>query len=58
MGLAEVLKEKNAGKLSLIISHGIFSNGIEKLSETFDHVFTTNSFRDIKDERITQIEVR
>ncbi|MEW7278861.1 ribose-phosphate diphosphokinase [Aquimarina sp. 2201CG1-2-11] len=58
LGLAEALKKKNAGKLSLVISHGIFSNGIEKLSEAFNHVFTTNSFRDINDERITQIEVR
>ena len=30
-GLAKKLKEKNVGKLYLIVSHGIFSNGFANL---------------------------
>ncbi len=47
LGLAKALKEKGATAMSLIVSHGIFSKGTEELKETFDHVFTTNSFKDI-----------
>ncbi len=57
LGLAKALKEKDAGKLSLIVSHGIFSKGIETLTEDFDMVFTTNSFRDINEEGVIQIPV-
>ncbi|GAA4107561.1 ribose-phosphate diphosphokinase [Aquimarina addita] len=57
LGLATALKEKNAGKLSLIVSHGIFSKGFEALTTSFDTVFTTNSFRDIEEENIVQIPV-
>lgn len=44
IGLAKALKAKNAGKLYLAVSHGIFSKGFEKLEEDFDSIFTTNSF--------------
>ncbi|WP_438422516.1 ribose-phosphate diphosphokinase [Aquimarina macrocephali] len=57
LGLATALKEKNAGKLSLIISHGIFSKGYEELTKLFDTIFTTNSFRDINEEKVVQIPV-
>ncbi|WP_025740552.1 ribose-phosphate diphosphokinase [Aquimarina pacifica] len=57
IGLAKALKEKNAGKLSLVVSHGIFSKGLEVLGEDFDTVFTTNSFRDIDEEGVVQIPV-
>ncbi|WP_106792598.1 ribose-phosphate diphosphokinase [Aquimarina sp. Aq78] len=57
LGLATALKEKNAGKLSLIISHGIFSKGYEELTKSFDTIFTTNSFRDINEEKVVQIPV-
>jgi len=55
LGLATALKEKNAGKLSLIVSHGIFSKGFEELNKSFDTVFTTNSFRDIEEEKVVQL---
>lgn len=45
MGLAAELKKKNAGKLYIAISHGIFSKGIDTLAETFDMIFTTDSIR-------------
>ncbi|MDY8137760.1 ribose-phosphate diphosphokinase [Aquimarina sp. 2201CG5-10] len=57
LGLATSLKEKNAGKLSLVVSHGIFSKGLEALKESFDTVFTTNSFRDIEEEKVIQFSV-
>ncbi|MBQ4822635.1 ribose-phosphate diphosphokinase [Aquimarina sp. MMG016] len=54
LGLATALKEKKAGKLSLIVSHGIFSKGFETLNKSFNTVFTTNSFRDIEEEKVVQ----
>lgn len=56
IGLAEELKKKNAGKLYLAISHGIFSKGFDELSKYFDKIFTTNSFKDINNEAVVQIE--
>lgn len=49
IGLAEELKKKNAGKLYLAVSHGIFSKGLEQLSLHFDKVFTTNAFKDFEE---------
>lgn len=57
MGLAEELKKKHAGKLYLAVSHGIFSKGFDDLSNFFDGIYTTDSFRDIDDERIKQIKL-
>lgn len=45
IGLAEVLKERNCGSLSLYVTHGIFSNGFKELAKVFDKVYTTDSFR-------------
>lgn len=58
MGLATALKEKNAGHLYLAVSHGIFSKGLEQLSQHFEQIFTTNSFKDIpSQEGFTQIDL-
>lgn len=43
--LAVALKEKGAGKLVLIVSHGIFSKGLTELHRHYDRIFTTDSFR-------------
>lgn len=56
VGLAEELKNKNAGKLYLAVSHGIFNKGFEVL-DCFDKIFTTNSFKDFEDERVVQIRL-
>ena len=45
LGLASELKKKNAGKLYLAISHGIFSNGLEQLTEIFEKIYCTDSFQ-------------
>lgn len=45
LGLADELKAKNAGKLILVVSHGIFSKGVDHLKEKFDEIYTTDSFK-------------
>lgn len=58
MGLAKALKERGAGKLYLAVSHGIFSKGLDSLSQYFDTIFTTDSFRTIEREpRLVQIKL-
>lgn len=56
IGLAEELKNKNAGKLYLAISHGIFNKGFEGL-QVFERIFTTNSFKDIENEKVEVIKL-
>ena len=50
--LATALKQKNCGKIYLIVTHGIFSNGYDLLSEYIDGIFCTNSVKDIIDGEI------
>lgn len=57
IGLAEELKNKNAGNLYLAISHGIFNKGFESLS-VFKKIFTTNSFKDIENEKVEVIPLK
>jgi len=56
VGLAKELKNKNAGKLYLAVSHGIFNKGFEVL-DCFDKIFTTNSFKDFDDDQVFQIQI-
>ncbi len=57
IGLAEELRNKNAGKLYLAISHGIFSKGFSELSSSFERIFTTNSVKDFADSKVYQINL-
>ena len=57
MGLAEELKAKNAGPLYLVVSHGIFSKGLDKLKGHFEMIFTTDSFKEMVDERVVQYKM-
>lgn len=57
IGLAKALKEKNAGDLNLIVSHGIFSKGFEELKQNYKHIYTTNAFQDIDEEGIEVIKL-
>jgi len=57
LGLAKALKQKNIQKLSLIVSHGIFSKGFTDLKEQFDMIFTTDSFKTITESDIVQLPV-
>jgi ribose-phosphate pyrophosphokinase len=54
VGLAEELKNKNAGKLYLAVSHGIFNKGFAVL-DCFEKIFTTNSFKDFEGESVQVI---
>jgi ribose-phosphate pyrophosphokinase len=54
VGLADELKNKNAGKLYLAVSHGIFSKGFAVL-DCFEKIFTTNSFKDFEGENVEVI---
>ncbi|AIM60531.1 phosphoribosylpyrophosphate synthetase [Cellulophaga lytica] len=55
-GLAQELKNKNAGNLYLAVSHGIFSKGLESLSSYYSGIFTTDSFNSIEEQpKVTQI---
>ncbi|WP_300484979.1 ribose-phosphate diphosphokinase [Flavobacterium sp.] len=57
LGLAEELKQKNAGNLYLAISHGIFNKGFDGLSGYFTKIFTTDSFKAIHHENVVQIKL-
>jgi ribose-phosphate pyrophosphokinase len=57
IGLAEELKNKNAGKLYLAVSHGIFSKGFDNLN-CFERIFTTNSFKNLENDSVTQINLK
>ena len=50
--IAQKLREKNCGKLYLIISHGVFNQGIEHLLEYFDYIYTTDSICNIEHEKL------
>ena len=57
-GLAEALRAKNAGKLYLAISHGIFSKGFDDLSKYFEQIFTTDSIKSVDHTGVTQIRLQ
>jgi ribose-phosphate pyrophosphokinase len=57
IGLAEELKKKNAGKLFLAVSHGIFNKGFVDL-KCFNGIFTTDSFRDFENNEVMQIKLK
>lgn len=56
VGLAEELKNKNAGKLYLAVSHGIFNKGFEVL-DCFEKIFATNSFKDFEGENVEVVKL-
>lgn len=45
LGLAKVLKERNCGKITLYVTHGIFSKGLGVFEGIVDEIITTNTFR-------------
>lgn len=57
IGLADELKRKNAGKLYLAVTHGIFSKGFGELESCFTHIFTTNSIKELSHNCLTQIKL-
>ncbi len=57
IGLAEELKNKNAGNLYLAVSHGIFSKGFDGLN-VFEKIYSTNSFKDIDDNLVKVLPLK
>jgi len=53
--LALALKAKNAGRLYLAVSHGIFSKGLDQLLEHYEQLYTSDSFTDIKHPKLTRL---
>ena len=53
--IAEQLKEKNAEKVILYVTHGIFSKGLEVFDGLIDQVFTTSSFSQRENDKLTVI---
>ena len=58
LGLADELKNKNAGDLYLAISHGIFNKGFDELNGKFKKIFTTDSFKEIENENVVQVNLK
>jgi len=53
LGLAEALQKKNAGKIYLAVTHGIFSKGTQTLLGHFETIFTTDSWRRTSNDSLT-----
>lgn len=49
--LAKELRKRNAGKINLIVSHGIFSKG--NALDGIDNIYTTDSFKNSQPNKIT-----
>ncbi|MDG1333828.1 MAG: phosphoribosyltransferase family protein [Crocinitomicaceae bacterium] len=55
--LAKELKKQGAAKVFLSVTHGQFNYGFDELKESIDHIYCTNSYRDIEDDFVTQFKV-
>jgi phosphoribosylpyrophosphate synthetase len=55
--LAEALKKQGASEVYLYVTHGQFNYGFDELKECIDHIYCTNSYKDIDNEFVTQYKV-
>ncbi|MEP0266402.1 phosphoribosyltransferase family protein [Dokdonia sp.] len=55
--LAEALKQQGATKVFLYVTHAQFNYGFDELKESIDHIYCTNSYREIEDAYVTQYDV-
>jgi ribose-phosphate pyrophosphokinase len=55
--LAEALKEQGATKVFLYVTHGQFNYGFDEEKESIDHIYCTNSCKEIEDDFVTQYKV-
>jgi ribose-phosphate pyrophosphokinase len=54
----EIRKQNETSEIYLIITHGVFSNGLYELSECFTKIYTTNSYRDCNVEEDSDFTVK
>lgn len=57
IGLAKELKTKNAGKIYLAVSHGIFSHGIEELKQEITEIYSTDSVKEMEGVKVVEIKM-
>jgi len=57
INLAKELRKQGATKVYLYVTHGMFHYGFDELKEHIDHIYCTNSYKEIKDEYVTQFKV-
>ncbi len=55
--LAKQLKSQGADKVYLYVTHGQFNYGFDELKEWIDHIYCTNSYKNIDDTFVTQFKV-
>lgn len=54
--LAKELKNQGATKVFLYVTHAQFNYGFDELKETIDHIYCTNSYKDIENDFVTQFK--
>ena len=55
--LAEELKKQGASNVFLYVTHAQFNYGFEELKQSMNHIFCTNSYKDIDNDFVTQYKV-
>jgi ribose-phosphate pyrophosphokinase len=54
VNVAKTLKEKGANQVSMFVTHGIFSKGLDLFRDTFETIYTTTSVKKLEDDRIVK----
>lgn len=57
LNLAKALNKQGAVKVFLYVTHGQFNHGFDELLTIIDHIYCTNSYREIEEDRVTQFMV-
>jgi len=52
--LGKILKERGASSVGLYVTHGIFSKGIDVVTEVINTIYTTNSFKPVSHPKVVQ----
>ena len=55
--LADALNKQGAVNVFLYVTQAQFNYGFDELKESIDHIYCTNSYKDIDDKYVTQFEV-
>ncbi|MCH2235606.1 MAG: ribose-phosphate pyrophosphokinase [Crocinitomicaceae bacterium] len=55
--LAVALKKQGATAVYLYVTHAQFNYGFDELKESIDHIYCTNSYKEIDNELVTQFKV-